>query len=399
MTEETKTEPALLPCPNPECGAEYPDSSAEITREGGDVGAFRVICYHCGTAGAGFAYSELSHEPIAEAEAARLWNLLPRKASEPAHGVPAYAEEVRKAEREIRRLAESHKADADDLAVKKPLSPEDREYLHFLTGCMHAGFLAADSIARAGAALGQGEGGKDHPLRQVLLRRAESHDRAARAASDDSWEQLCREMAAECRFIAGLLARPLPPAKEEAPAPVESEPEPEEEGLAEWNDKQAAYFEANAAMTPPDAASFEGSRVWNAEMARRHRSSAAAIEERDALREGGSGAIAAERQRQQQAEGWTPERDDEHADGSLATAALNYTAAAVLTNELGAKGYDHTPPFDTPPFDGFMGAQFTWPWNGEWWKPGDHRRMLVKAGALIAAEIDRLDRAALKKEG
>ena len=33
-----------------------------------------------------------------------------------------------------------------------------------------------------------------------------------------------------------------------------------------------------------------------------------------------------------------------------------------------------------------------WPWDDEWWKPtpDDRIRELVKAGALIAAEIDRL---------
>jgi hypothetical protein len=30
----------------------------------------------------------------------------------------------------------------------------------------------------------------------------------------------------------------------------------------------------------------------------------------------------------------------------------------------------------------------------EWWKPTNRRRDLVKAGALILAEIERLDRAA-----
>lgn len=35
-----------------------------------------------------------------------------------------------------------------------------------------------------------------------------------------------------------------------------------------------------------------------------------------------------------------------------------------------------------------------WPWDPEWWKPSDDPiRNLVKAGALIAAEIDRLQRA------
>lgn len=39
-----------------------------------------------------------------------------------------------------------------------------------------------------------------------------------------------------------------------------------------------------------------------------------------------------------------------------------------------------------------------WPWPSEWWKPTDVRRDLVKAGALILAEIERLDRAAGTKE-
>lgn len=36
---------------------------------------------------------------------------------------------------------------------------------------------------------------------------------------------------------------------------------------------------------------------------------------------------------------------------------------------------------------------FSWPWNGRWWKPTNRRRDLIKAGALIVAEIERLDRA------
>lgn len=33
-----------------------------------------------------------------------------------------------------------------------------------------------------------------------------------------------------------------------------------------------------------------------------------------------------------------------------------------------------------------------WPWADEWWKPKDRRADLVRAGALILAEIDRIDR-------
>jgi hypothetical protein len=35
----------------------------------------------------------------------------------------------------------------------------------------------------------------------------------------------------------------------------------------------------------------------------------------------------------------------------------------------------------------------SWPWDYDWWKPSDDPiRNLTKAGALIAAEIDRLNR-------
>lgn len=89
--------------------------------------------------------------------------------------------------------------------------------------------------------------------------------------------------------------------------------------------------------------------------------------------------VLAERRRQIEAEGWTPEHDDAHADGGLAHAAGCYAKRAAFP-EL-----NRHPPM-------------TWPWEARWWKPGDRRRMLVKAGALILAEIERLDRAALAPE-
>lgn len=80
--------------------------------------------------------------------------------------------------------------------------------------------------------------------------------------------------------------------------------------------------------------------------------------------------IAAERQRQLDAEGWTPEHDDEHQGGELATAAACYLLPDVCDD--------------------------WWPWAWNYWKPtpNDRMRELVKAGALIAAEIDRLRRRA-----
>lgn len=91
----------------------------------------------------------------------------------------------------------------------------------------------------------------------------------------------------------------------------------------------------------------------------------------------GAELIAAERQRQIDVEGWTPEHDDEHGDYALASAAMAYIPHAIYRRD----------PAELP--------NQWWPWAREWWKPSaDPVRNLVKAGALIAAEIDRLQRAA-----
>lgn len=87
--------------------------------------------------------------------------------------------------------------------------------------------------------------------------------------------------------------------------------------------------------------------------------------------------LVAERARHRQDEGWTVEHDDEHANGELADAASCYAAGeqvSALRN----------------------GTSFTriWPWDQRLWKPGARRRRLIKAGALIIAEIERLDREA-----
>lgn len=99
----------------------------------------------------------------------------------------------------------------------------------------------------------------------------------------------------------------------------------------------------------------------------------------DAPKEGVS-LIAAERLRQVSAEGWTPEHDDEHAGGSLVEAAVAYAR------------YGDTPRFNREVNSNY-GPPACWPWHPSWWKPASRIRSLVKAGALIAAEIDRLIRA------
>lgn len=81
--------------------------------------------------------------------------------------------------------------------------------------------------------------------------------------------------------------------------------------------------------------------------------------------------VIAERQRQQSAEGWTPEHDDQYSKSQLLWASSCYVLNTIQ-------------PFNRIPLD--------WPWAPEWWKPTNPRRDLVKAGALILAEIERIDR-------
>ena len=86
----------------------------------------------------------------------------------------------------------------------------------------------------------------------------------------------------------------------------------------------------------------------------------------------GAELIMSERYRHTQVEGWTPEHDDRYVHGELRLAAAGYGRNAVAAG--------------TP-------APATWPWDFQWWKPSDDPvRNLTKAGALIAAEIDRLQR-------
>lgn len=87
-----------------------------------------------------------------------------------------------------------------------------------------------------------------------------------------------------------------------------------------------------------------------------------------------------ERRRQQEVEGWTPAHDDKHDKGEMPRAAGLYAISAGFATKY-LDGETETCPVP----DG-------WPWDSKWWKPTNARRDLVKAGALILAEIERLDR-------
>lgn len=97
--------------------------------------------------------------------------------------------------------------------------------------------------------------------------------------------------------------------------------------------------------------------------------------------------VLGERRRQVEKEGWSDSHDDTHETGEMARAAGCYAICASDHDYLtGRQRVD-------------KGAPGSWPWDAKWWKPTDRRRDLVKAGALILAEIERLDRAAAKAGG
>lgn len=84
--------------------------------------------------------------------------------------------------------------------------------------------------------------------------------------------------------------------------------------------------------------------------------------------------VLAERIRQREEEGWDDAHDDEHTAGNLALAGACYAA-----NVAGFVIYD-------------VAGSPLWPWELRWWKPKGARRDLVRAAALILAEIEKLDR-------
>lgn len=92
--------------------------------------------------------------------------------------------------------------------------------------------------------------------------------------------------------------------------------------------------------------------------------------------------VLAERARQITAEGWTPSHDDAHSNGEMAGAAACY-AMQVALDHIGRDDLHNTVSHT---------IKELWPWSAHWWKPTGRRRDLVKAAALILAEIERIDR-------
>ena len=109
----------------------------------------------------------------------------------------------------------------------------------------------------------------------------------------------------------------------------------------------------------------------------------------------GTERIVRERHRQVSAEGWTPQHDAEHRNGEMALAAVCYASPIPLRGEIWLADV----PCACRSVEECTHGTFAkkewrdpWPWESEWDKREKHPRIrrLEIAGALIAAEIDRL---------
>jgi hypothetical protein len=97
----------------------------------------------------------------------------------------------------------------------------------------------------------------------------------------------------------------------------------------------------------------------------------------DALRD-----VIAERQRQIEVEGFTAEHDDAHERGILAQAAACYALSSRKGFSFAAVIRDNLKEH----------IRQLWPFGYNWLKPRSPRADLVRAGALILAEIEAMDR-------
>lgn len=98
--------------------------------------------------------------------------------------------------------------------------------------------------------------------------------------------------------------------------------------------------------------------------------------------EKGAFAVLSERWSQVAEKGWSETHDDQYQRDELALAAVAYALPEALRNM-------------------FLGSltlgQILWPWDQTWWRPRSRRDDLVRAGALIIAEIARIDREEARK--
>lgn len=76
--------------------------------------------------------------------------------------------------------------------------------------------------------------------------------------------------------------------------------------------------------------------------------------------------------------------DDEHADGDLAKAAAVYNLAVAAYLAANERKHKFGRRFASAGI-----APERWPWPIRWWKPKDRKSDLIRAAALLVAELER----------
>lgn len=89
--------------------------------------------------------------------------------------------------------------------------------------------------------------------------------------------------------------------------------------------------------------------------------------------------VLAERRRQIEGKGFDEEHDDGYSRNELARAAACYAVSDLLWKHEQITDNGHL-------------SRPVWPWSSTWWKPKSPRQDLVRAAALLIAEIERMDR-------
>jgi transcriptional regulator with XRE-family HTH domain len=174
-------------------------------------------------------------------------------------------------------------------------------------------------------------------------------------ADEAHYERTADALPAKIMWDAGKVARDALDASDPAPVAVESAPPAGETG-------DRATLEPRPITECITATTADGKQVWPPETGDGR----------------GVELIAAERRRQVEAEGYDAAHDDEHGGGELAQAAAAYAWPGEHMRTRDGRTVHRS---------------VLWPWDGDGsWRPGDRLRDLTRAGALIAAEIDRLER-------
>jgi len=99
--------------------------------------------------------------------------------------------------------------------------------------------------------------------------------------------------------------------------------------------------------------------------------------------------VLAERERQKNIKGYSTDHDDAYEQNELVRAASEYTNQVVGRSWI----------FETHPslYRSEVASDF-WPWDACYWKPKSPREDLIRAAAILIAEIERLDRKEAKAD-